>query len=307
MDTMLQRHTAAVLGLIAPWIVLAQAPPPMPIDLLDAKLRTKLEKIDERLNGAMGVAVIDLVTGRTLQYNADAIFPTASTIKVPILIQAFHMARAGAFHWSDSITLQPSDSVGGSGQLQVALAKGLVTLTVEDLVAKMIVDSDNTATNRVISMVGIDRVNRLIAGMGMRRTRLRRIMMDTAAAVRDDENVTTPLEMARIVESIYRHKAADPADCDSMLTIMKRVPGAIRSAVPVEVEVASKTGALPGVHCEVAVVYAPQRPFVLSVYSTFLGNDENPVPEVTRLVYEHFHDKLATSNVYGNRVRDFKK
>jgi beta-lactamase class A len=304
---MLQRRTAVLLASIAPWIAFAQAPATTPVDLLETKLRTHLQAIDERLHGVIGVAAIDLVTGRTLQYNADAVFPTASTIKVPILIQAYHMARAGAFHWSDSITLQPSDSVGGSGLLQVALARGPVTLTIEDLARKMIVDSDNTATNRVIAMIGIDRVNHLIATMGMRQTRLRRIMMDTPAAIRGDENVTTPLEMARIAESIYRHKAADPADCDSMVKIMKRVPGAIRFAVPQEVEVASKTGALPGVHCEVAIVYTAQRPFVLSVYSTFLDNEENPVGEVARLFYEHFRDKLAPSNVYGNRVRDFGK
>ena len=228
MDFMLKRRTT-LLGLIAPWIVFAQAPPPMPVDLLDLKLRARLQKIDEHLHGVMGVAAIDLVTGRTLQYNADAVFPTASTIKVPILIEAFHQARAGAFHWSESITLQPSDSVGGSGLLQNALAKGPVKLTLEELVGKMIIDSDNTATNKIIAFVGLDRVNRLTAEMGMRQTRLRRIMIDTEAAIHDKENVTTPLEMARIVESIYRHKAADPADCDSMLTIMQRVPGAIRS------------------------------------------------------------------------------
>ena len=286
------------------FLALTAAAQTLPTDLLELKLRARLQKIDERLNGVLGVAAIDLTSGRTFEFHGDAVFPTASTIKVPILIEMFRLARAGEFKWSDSLTLEPSDSVGGSGHLQEALAKGPVTLTVEDLVAKMIVDSDNTATNRVIAMAQMDRVNRLIGSLGaMRQTRLRRIMMDTPAAVKGNENVTTPIEMARIVESIYRHRAADPADCDSMLGIMKRVPGAIRETVPAEVEVASKTGSLPGVHCEVGVVYAAERPFVLSVYSTFLDKDENPVGEVAKLFYEHFHDKLGKSNAYGNRVR----
>jgi beta-lactamase class A len=275
----------------------------MPNSLLEAKLRLRLQKIDEHASGILGVAAIDLTTGRTILHNADVLFPTASTIKVPILIEMFHLARAGEFKWSDSITLEPGDSVGGSGHLQEALAKGAVTLTTEELVAKMIIDSDNTATNRVISMAKMERVNRLVQEIGASQTRLRRIMMDTAAAAKGSENVTTPLEMARIVESIYRHKAADAADCESMLAIMKRVPGAIRSAVPQEIEVASKTGTLEGVHCEVAIVYAPVKPFVLSVYSTFLDKDENPLPEVSKLVFEYFHEKLGKSNAYGNRVR----
>ena len=288
------------------WIVLAALPlvaQPLPVDLLEAKLRAGVQKIDERLGGVLGVAAIDLNTGRVFQFNADAIFPTASTIKVPILIEMFRLARAGEFQWNDSITLQASESVGGSGHLQEALAKGPVTLTVEEMVSKMIIDSDNTATNRVIGMAHMDRVNRLVQELGMRQTRLRRIMMDTAGAAKGNENVTTPLEMARIAESIYRHKAAQAADCDSMVTIMKKVPGAIRTAIPSDIEVASKTGSLTGVHCEVAIVYGPVKPFVLSVYSTFLSKDENPVGDVAKLFHEYFNNKLGKSNAYGNQVR----
>src|SRR5579863_6209365 len=145
------RRLFPLLFAISPLTMLI-AQPSSPVDLLDGKLRVQLHKIDERLSGVLGVAAIDLSTGKAFEYNADAIFPTASTIKVPILIEMFRLARAGEFKWSDSLTLQPADSVGGSGHLQEALAKGPVTLTIEDLVAKMIVDSDNTATNRVIAM-----------------------------------------------------------------------------------------------------------------------------------------------------------
>jgi len=277
---------------------------PLPVELLEAKLRARVQKVDERLSGGvLGVAAIDLNTGRTFLYNADTVFPTASTIKVPILIEMFRLARAGDLKFSDSITLAPGESVGGSGHLRDALAKGPVTLTIEEMVAKMIVDSDNTATNRVIGMAHMDRVNRLVQELGMRQTRLRRIMMDSAAAAKGNENVTTPLEMARIAESIYRHKAADAGDCDSMIGIMKRVPGAIRTAIPSDIEVASKTGDLTGVHCEVAIVYGPLKPFVLSVYSAFLDRDENPVGDIAKLFHEYFNNKLGKSNAYGNQVR----
>jgi beta-lactamase class A len=294
--------------MVKPLLLLAAALCSLPlaaqIDLLEAKLRARIQKIDDRLNGVLGVAAIDLTNGRTFLYNADTIFPTASTIKVPILIEMFRLNRAGGeFRFSDSLTLTKADSVSGSGHLQEALAKGPVTLTVEDLLNKMIIDSDNTATNKVISMAHMDRVNRLVQELGMRQTRLRRIMMDSAAAVKGNENVTTPLEMARIAESIYRHKAADPADCDGMVAIMKKVPGKIRTAIPADIEVASKTGLLTGVHCEVAIVYGPNKPFVLSVYSTFLDTDENPVGDVAKLFHEYFNNKLGKSNAYGNQVR----
>ena len=273
-----------------------------PLDLLESKLKTGLQKLDDHLTGILGVAAIDLTTGRTFQYNADTIFPTASTIKVPILIEMFHAARAGEFKWTDSLTLQPHESAGGSGHLQEALAKGPVTLTIEDLINKMIIDSDNTATNKVISLAKMDRVNRLVQELGAKQTRLRRVMMDTAAASKGQENVTTPLEMARIAESIYRHKAAHPEDCDAMTQIMKKVPGKIRNAIPAGIDVASKTGLLTGVHCEVAIVYLPHKPIVLSIYSTFLDASENPIGDAATILFEHYQ-KLDKSNAYGNQVR----
>ena len=274
----------------------------LPVDLLEKKLRTGIEAIDARLGGTLGVAAIDLYNGHTILYNADTIFPAASTIKVPILIEVFRSVRAGELKLSDSVTLQPSESVGGSGNLQQALKQGPVTLSIMDLVVKMMIDSDNTATNHVIGMVKMDRVNRLLQELGAKQTRLRRIMMDTDAALKGNENVTTPLEMARIMEGIYRDKAASVEDCSKMVQIMKGVSGEIRNSVPKTSAVASKTGSLTGVHCETAIVYLENRPFALSVYSSFLGATENPVGEVSKLVFEYFQ-RLSKSNSYGNQVR----
>ena len=88
-----------------------------------------------------------------------------------------------------------------------------------------------------------------------------------------------------------------------MVAVMKKVPGAIRSAVPPNIEVASKTGLLTGVHCEVAIIYGPVKPIVLSIYSSFLDENENPVAEVAKLFFEHYNQKLGRSNAYGNQVR----
>jgi beta-lactamase class A len=271
---------------------------------LERKLLTQIEAIDAHLNGALGVAAIDLYNGRTILYNAETVFPAASTIKVPILIEMFRLARAGGeFRLSDPVTLQPSEIAGGSGYLQDTLNKsGPVTLTIEELLTKMIVDSDNTAANRVIGLARMERVNRLIQEFGAPQTRLRRIMMDSSAAAKGNENVTTPLEMARILEALYRNQAASPADSAAMLEILKRVPGETRSVVPAEIPVALKTGDLPGVHCEVAIVYLENRPFVLSIYSSFLSGPENPLRPVAQLFFDHFQ-RLAKSNSYGNQVR----
>jgi beta-lactamase class A len=270
--------------------------------LWEQKLNSRIKAVDDALDGVLGVATIDLTSGRIFTYNASAVFPTASSIKIPIMIQVFRDERAGKFSFSDKATLGPKDNVGGStGPLQNALDKGPVTLTIRDLLEDMIQYSDNSATNKLIDLVGMDRVNVLIHELGLEQTRLRRKMMDIAAATRGDENVSTPLEMARIVRAIYDNKAADPRSCQEMLAIMKKVNAYMRPVIPDNIEVASKPGDLDGVRTETGLVYLPKRPFIVSVMSTYLNDRVNPVGQVTGLVFDYFN-KMAHSNQYGRRL-----
>jgi beta-lactamase class A len=269
--------------------------------LLEAKTLAELRRFDEGFEGALGVAAIDLQTGGAFALNGDAAFPQASVIKIPIMVRMFMAERAGEFRFADKITLEPRDTVGGSGRIQNELKKGPVTLTVRELVSAMMVDSDNTATNWCIRAAGMARVNEMLAANGFRHTRLRRVMMDGEAARRDDENSSTPNEMARLVELIWRGRIADPQACREMLEIMKRVKGQIREGLPEGVEAAVKPGGIPGVRAEAGVVYVPGRPFVLSVMSAFIG-ERTPVPDAARIVYRMF-DRLSRANRYGHTVR----
>jgi beta-lactamase class A len=237
-----------------------------------------------------------------LEYNGNATFPQASSIKIPIMAEAFRRAEAGELDWETTVTLKASDSVGGSGRLQEQLRAGPVTLSARDLVVKMIRDSDNTATNRLIDMVGMEAVNRWILGIGLNHTRPQRRMLDSEAAAADRENISTPLDMARLAELLYRGKAVSPHASTEMIEIMKGVAADFRSAVPSGIVVASKPGDLNGVHAETGVVFLTKRPFALSVMSTFLDNGTNPVPEIAKLVFAHFQ-KLANSNRYGHKLQ----
>ena len=270
--------------------------------LLEQKLSARIKAVDDSLDGVLGVATLDVVTGRVFSYNADAVFPTASSIKIPVMIQVFRDERAGKFHFDERVTLQSKDNAGGSsGPLQKALDKGPVTLTVRDLLEDMIQYSDNSATNRLIDLVHMDRVNALISELGMTQTRLRRKMMDIEAAKRGDENVSTPREMVGFVDAIRTHKAGDARSCEEMLGIMKKVDAYMRPAIPGDIEVASKPGDLDGVRTETGLVFLPGRPFIVSVMSTFLDDRVNPVGQVTGIVFDFFK-KVAHSNSYGRRL-----
>lgn len=266
--------------------------------LLESKMYARIQALDHSLAGVLGVAAIDLTSGRVFVYNGDVVFPTASSIKIPIMVEMMHRVK----DLDASIVLQPSESVGGSGSLQNRLKSGPVTLTIRQLMTAMIEESDNTATNKCISMAGMENVNRSLSKLGFHATRLRRIMMDNAAAARGEENTSSPLELARYVEMLYRGQLAGETSTREMIRMMKLVKGDFREALPASVEIASKTGSIDGVRCETGVVYLPGRPFVLSVFSTFLDDNANPVGGAAKMVFDYFA-KLADSNEFGHKLK----
>jgi len=281
------------------WPLLAQEP----AALLEAKLMDRLRQIDQRFDGVMGVAVIDLASGRTLALNGDLVTAQASLIKVPILAAAFHKIESGALSLQQKVALTEKDKAGGSGTLDARLGPQPLELSLEELLVLMIRDSDNTATNRVISLVGMESVNQLMAQLGLRATRLRRVMMDSAAARRNDENTSTPLEMARLFEFIYRERLISRDASRRMMDILKLVNADFRAALPRGVEAASKPGSVPGVRTEAGIVFLEGRPYVLSVMCSLIQGNANPIRDVVEAVHSHFV-RLSQSNRYGHRVSE---
>ena len=274
-----------------------------PAALLETKTLEHLRALDSRLDGVLGVAAIDLKTGRTFSLHGDVETVQASLIKIPILVTAYQLLSTGALKLDQTVTLTDKDKIGGSGNLQFELDKGPVTISFDDLLTRMIRDSDNLATNQVIALVRIDRVNALMTRLGFPHTRLRRVMMDGEAARRDEDNSSTPLEMARLVELIYRGKAVSPQASAQMIERLKQVRAEFQAALPPGVAVASKPGDLPGVHTEAGIVYLEGRPYVLSIMSSLLAGSANPIRDVVEIVHSHFA-RLAASNRFGHRVAE---
>ncbi|WP_031495132.1 serine hydrolase [Bryobacter aggregatus] len=277
----------------------ACAPAQHVADLLTAKMHDRIVAYDARMDGALGVAIIDLTTGTQWSYHGKLVFPTASAIKVPILMEIFRLRELGQLHFNEKVTLQPAEAVGGSGVLQERLRNGPITLSVEEIVREMIASSDNTATNWCIRRVGMAGVNHTMAQMGYQGTRLQRIMIDQAAATRNEENVSTPEDMADMLRVIYEGKAVNAKASAEMIAMLKLVKAGMRRAIPPAIEVASKPGELVGVRTETGIVYLKGRPFVLAVMGTYLNESDSPIEAVTKIVFDCFQ-KLAAGNIYGN-------
>ena len=276
-------------------------------DLLWKKLEARVEEIATRLDGVMGVAILDLTDGRILLRNADRVFPTASSIKIAILLELYRQdqeARAGAkgkARLDDIYTFDPKDLVEDS-QIMVGLTPGVTRVTNRDLAQFMVAVSDNAGANILIDRVGKDNVNATLRGLGLSKTMLRRKMMDIAAARRGDENVATPQEMVRLLEEIYKEKALNK---EATAALIKQLSTKKQSYIPRElpenVQVANKPGELEAVRTDSGIVFAPNRPFAISVMTAYDRDEKaavNAISEVALEAYHYFEMRGKTSE-YG--------
>ncbi|HSD66854.1 MAG TPA: serine hydrolase [Vicinamibacteria bacterium] len=265
-----------------------------------AKLRARVQAVDERLDGVLGVYVRDLATGATVELRPDEVFPTASSIKLAVLYELYRQAEEGRLDVSEA-TRPPVPRVRGGGVLQELGDR--VSLTWRDLAVLMIGWSDNEATNVLVRRVGLDAVNRRLDALGLAGTRLRRQMMDLEAARRGDENVSTPREMARLAEIAASGEGLGPERARDILAVAE-VPDEgshFRRGLPGGTRAVSKPGALEGVRCEAAWVDLPGRPYSAAVMTAYLRRDadgEAAIAEISAALYETF-DRLARASGYG--------
>jgi beta-lactamase class A len=211
--------------------------------------------------------------------NADERFPTASIIKVVILLSLFQLAEKHPSVMRDTIVLKLSDFVGGSEILD-AYNPG-DTISVDRLAHAMIEQSDNTASNVLISYLGLDRIADTIHRAGLTKTQLHRHFMDVAAIMHHSENLSTARDMGVLLYQIERgaHEAvytvASPASCRAMIQIMLRQEDRDKLArgLPPGVPLANKTGEIDGVRNDIGIVDPfGEAPYVIAVLTKDLND-----------------------------------
>jgi len=190
-----------------------------------AALRKKLDSIADAHHGVVGYSVIDLETGARINRRGDETFPTASLIKVPILVTVYDLVAKGQLSLDDPLTVLKIDQVAGSGVVQF-LHNGTV-LTVHDAAWLMSTISDNTATNLLLDRIIIRRVWAKMDSLGLQHTRvhsksfLRNSSVAMDSSVKYGLGVTTPNEMAHLFELMALGKAVNPAADSTMLDILE--------------------------------------------------------------------------------------
>jgi beta-lactamase class A len=240
---------------------------PAPLDL-DSRVKALLAGFP----GRVSLFAKNLDTGEAYGERADERVRTASTIKVPILIEAYARVEEGRAHWDDPLLLREAGKVGGAGVLR-ELGEGL-RLTLRDAVNLMILISDNTATNLVLDALSADAVNARMEALGLQSTRaLRRVGGGgDSRAAEDPANkpfglgVSTPREMVTLLERLEAGEVVSPSAAREMIDLLKRQQyhdgiGRTLRGVPL----ATKPGALDHLRSDVGIVYSPRGRIAMAI------------------------------------------
>ena len=284
-----------------PLLALGLAAAPLAAQRPDAALQAKLESIVTGFGGDAGVYVRHLRTGASAEIRADDVFPTASMIKVPLLLTLYDRVERGALAldsilpYPDTLKYQYEEITDVTGYLEPG-----EKLPLSHLAFLMVALSDNVASLWIQALVGGGvAVNEWLAAHGFRETRVNsRTPGREAARETYGWGQTTPREIAEVMVMIREGRAVSPRASEEMYRLLTRShwDDEALSQIPPTVQAASKQGSVDRSRSEVLVVNAPGGDYVLAVITknqrdtTYAADSEGHrlIRSVSRAVYEHF-------------------
>jgi beta-lactamase class A len=275
-------------------------------DLLWARMEDSVHTIVRETDAVVGVAILDLTDQRAFYLNADAIYPTASTIKIAVLAELYRQHERGSgAKLGDLYTVNAKDGVGTEGILQ-SMSAGVSRITNRDLALLMVSLSDNSATNVLIDRVGMDNVNSWLSQLGLERTRLRRHMLDVKAAQEGRENTSTPRELVTMLRAIHEGRVFGKATTEEFFRMLSTQKSSyIPRHLPADLMIANKPGNLDAVRNDAGIIFVPGRPFAIAVMTTFATDGveaEESIGRIAQAAWSYF-DRVGKSSSLGRLVR----
>lgn len=278
------------LGLfVAPAVPARAALVPGPL----ADLQLQLAAYAAHAPGHVAVEIKDLATGAMNAINPSANMPAASVIKIPVMVEVFRQMALGKFDLNRNVTLLASDRDWGWGAL--ADARPGTEYKVSNLLSLMITESDNTATNMLIRLVGRQNVNHTMAALGLPNTRL-------GDYIRSNGDIralrTSPADMVALLEAMAHDRLVDPWSSRAMIAILsgQRHNDLLPEPLPHGLQIAHKTGTLHDTLNDVGIVYLHSEPYVIAVLTTHLPDLDagaHFIQGVSKMAYDAF-ERFAT-------------
>lgn len=269
----------------------------------EKKLEPKLQEAIKGFKGDMGIYVKNLRTGKTVSINADTIFPTASIVKVPILLGIMNKINNDELNYDSSFTYK--DSLLYEGEDILGSFKNNEKIVLKKLIMLMLTTSDNTASLWLQSLAGKGtRINEILDSLGLKNTRV-----NSRTPGRENNRTqygwgqTTPREMGILFEKIYRSEIFSLAVCERMMRCLGRNywdENEAISQIPPTIEVFSKNGCVNASRSEVLLVNAPHNPYIFCIFTKnnkdVSWKHENEAwtmaRKISKILWEYFETKL---------------
>ena len=233
----------------------------------DRKLQRALETAMQGFHGVAGLYVKNLKTGKVAAVNADTLFPTASMVKIPILVGIMDKLEKGEYTYHQQ--LEYKDSLLYAGEDILGSFKSGEKITLSKVIMLMLTTSDNTASLWLQSLAGTGtRINEILDSVGLKYTRV-----NSRTPGREDNRKqfgwgqTTPREMATLMEKIYSGQVISDSAGKKMIRLLGRnyFDEVSISQVPPDIFVASKHGCVNASRSGTLLVMAPNGPYIFSI------------------------------------------
>ena len=264
----------------------------------DKKLKKKLIELIADFQGDIGIYVKDMRSNKEVSIQGDSLFPTASIIKIPILVGIFNQIEKGNLKLDQTFIYRSSQQYGGAGLMQFfqdSTATDLATM-----VSLMISYSDNVASIWCQNLAGGGvEINRLMDQYGFPKTKVNSKTEGRQALWEQyGWGQTSPKEIALLVEKIRKGEIINTKQSDQMYRVLGNIfyNGRSLSQLPSYINTASKTGSVDAARGEVVLVNAPQGDYVFSVLTNNNKDqswtDQNEAEVLTRkiskLLWEYY-------------------
>ena len=211
---------------------------------------------------------VDLTSGRPLiAMGENTRVVSASTIKLPILCCALQDVMEGKYSLEQFVPICPGDYCDDTNVFEPTYRQDGASLW--EMLYWMMVSSDNTATNAMISLLGFDHVNDYCQTMGLTQTSLQRKMLDFEAVAQGRNNYTSAMDLYRLFSKLYHGEILNPALRETALDFLSRCRhmDALQRYLPDPVVVAHKPGGLDHLNHDAGIFLLKDRPFYLGIFT----------------------------------------
>jgi len=275
----------------------------------DKKLESSISVLTESFHGDVGIYIQNLQSGATVEINADTIYPTASIVKIPILLGIFDKIEKEELHYREPLIYRDSIKYGGSGIMQ--FFKDSTQTDLSTLIALMLSYSDNTTSlwNQSLAGGGAE-INELMDRIGYQNTRVNsRTVGRESIWEKYGWGQTTPREIADIFIKLNNRELISTAASEQMYRLLSNTfyTDYALSGIPAGVNVASKQGMVNASRSEVFLVNSPQGDYVCAI---FTDNNEDKswgydneawvmTRKISNLIWNHFNPNQSYQQPEG--------